>query len=339
MSIPPLISTGVVFVNCGISQLHLNDGSDFCTQMGEPQKGANPTDSRARGCNLEYEVGLSYNNLASLKEELSRSSGLFSYKIIDEGGDRETIRITDMHDRVYVARQSRNLTTNGTIEPTVASICQQPSICTSDEDISRYGADVVGKYGSECQATCRGMDYVEFFVPVGGDDGGNTMEKIATFYDYFFDAPTSVICDGMSRVAIVGFGKIGDDGRAEQSLLFREMVRDGPPADYGHAVGDPDLCDAGSTGNHIGIYVGANDDDFEVAAANFAEAGLLWTNSNFEDRVLDVESAVMTKKFRFRDIIDVETGDVLYVLEHEVRSTSHHLFPGRTRHALHEADR
>ena len=338
MFIPSLlISTGVVFVNCGVSQLHLNDGSDFRSQMGEQQKGAKPNDSSARGRILEYEVGLSYNNLASLKDVLSNNSGHFSYKIIDEGGGRETIRIKDMHGRVYVARQSRSYITNGTIESTVASLCHRPSVSTSDKDIARYGADVVGKFGSKCQPTCRGMDYVEIFVPVSGDDDGRTMEKIATFYDYFFDAPTAVVRDGTSHVAIVGFGKIGDDGRAEQSLLFRELVRDGPPADYGHAMDDPDLGDA-DTGYRIAIYVGANDDDFEVAAANFAGAGLLITNSNFEDRVLDVESAMMTKNFRFRDIIDVETGDVVYVLEHEVRSTSHRLFPGRARHALLEAD-
>jgi hypothetical protein len=274
------------------------------------------------GCFSEYEVGLCYNNLVSLKEGLSRS-GLCSYTIINEGGDCETIRITDMHGRIFVARESRSQTKiDSTDEPTISSLCQRSVICTSDEDIIQYGADVVEKYGSTCEPLCRGIDYIEFFVPVLGDDDGNTIGKIATFYDFFFDAPTTVARDGTSHVAIVGFGKIGDDGRAEQSLLFRERLCDNPPA-AGGFVDDADL----GTGHRIAIYVGANDDDFEVAATNCAEGGLLWMNSNFEDRVLDVESAMKMKQFGFKDIIDVETGNVLYVLEHEVRSTSHHLFP------------
>lgn len=276
-------------------------------------------------CFLEYELGLSYDDLAPLKERLSRS-GQRSYGITDEGGDGETIRIVDTCGRILVARESRSETNGGTDdEPTISSLCQRSFICTNEEDISQYGADVVARYGNTCQTPCRGIDYIEFFVPVLGDDDGNTVEKIATFYEYFFDAPTTVARDGTSRIAIVGFGKIGNDGRAEQSLLFRERVSN-----------DDDDAHLGTTGHCMAIYVGANDEDFEVAAANCAEGDLFRTNSNIEDRVLDVESAMKMKQFRFRDIIDIETGEVLYVLEHEIRSTSHHLFP-RTQHARHVA--
>ncbi len=60
--------------------------------------------------------------------------------------------------------------------------------------------------------------------------------------------------------------------------------------------------------------------------------GLFWTNSNTGDHVLDVESSMKMKQFRFKDIIDIKTSDVLYALEHETRSTSHHHFP-RTQQA------
>ncbi len=80
---------------------------------------------------------------------------------------------------------------------------------------------------------------------------------------------------------------------------------------------DGDIC----SGHHITIYVGANDEDFEVAASNCDEGDLLWVNSRFEDRVADVGSAMHNKQFRFKDIIDIDTGDVVFVLEH------HPLFP------------
>ena len=63
---------------------------------------------------------------------------------------------------------------------------------------------------------------------------------------------------------------------------------------------------------HTAIYVGANYDDFEVVAMNCFD-------SQFEDRVTDVDSAIRTKHFQFKDTIDIETcDDILFSLEHEV---------------------
>ena len=162
------------------------------------------------------------------------------------------------------------------------------------------------------------------FVPVDADNyNGRTAEKIARFYDFVFDATTTVAVDETSHLAIVGFGKIDENGRAEQSLLFRERLCD-RATDAGVAVNDDDI----GTGHHIAIYVGANDDDYEAAADNCMQGGLLWVNQLFEDRVLDVEAAMEVKQFRFKDIIDIETGEIIFALEHEMRSVNHDLFPG-----------
>eukprot|EP00571_Detonula_confervacea_P014178 CAMPEP_0172308766 /NCGR_PEP_ID=MMETSP1058-20130122/9268_1 /TAXON_ID=83371 /ORGANISM="Detonula confervacea, Strain CCMP 353" /LENGTH=329 /DNA_ID=CAMNT_0013021261 /DNA_START=453 /DNA_END=1442 /DNA_ORIENTATION=+ len=311
--------SGVVFLNCGASQLHLNDDNNYCQKMETLQEDMQGTNSD----NPAYEVGLRYNNLSLLKEELSKAGSICSYKIIDEGSDRETIRVTDTHGRIFVARESKNVENGNPDQPTISSICQQKVIHSAKEDISEYGPGIVETYGAASPPMCQGIDYIEFFVSVPKDDDGNTMEKIAKFYDFFFDAPTNVANDGTSHIAIIGFGKIDDNGRAEQSLLFRERLCDNPPA-AGGVVNDVGL----GTGHHIAVYVGADDDDFEVAAENCMEGGLLWANSQFDDRVLDVDSAMEIKQFRVKDIIDIETGDVLYVLEHEIRSVSHSLFPG-----------
>ncbi len=126
----------------------------------------------------------------------------------------------DTCGRILVARESRSQTDGGTDEPTISSLCQRLFLGTNEEDISQYCADIVENYGNTCQPLCRGIDYIKWFIPMLGDDDGNTVEKIVTFYEYFFDAQMTVARDGTSRDAIVGFGKICNDGRAEQSLLF-----------------------------------------------------------------------------------------------------------------------
>lgn len=313
--------SGVVFVNCGASQLHLNDDSSYCQKMEKLQKDMQQTESDN---NLPaYEIGLRYTNLSLLKENMSKAGNLCTYETIDEGSDRETIRVTDTYGRVFVARKSKNAEDANLDEPSISSICQQKVIHNNVEDTEQYGSGLVERYGVASQPICQGIDYIEFFVPVHKDDDGKTVEKIARFYDFFFDATTTVAFDGTSHIAIIGFGKIDENGRAEQSMLFRERLCDNPPK-AGGVVNDNDV----GTGHHIAIYVGSNDEDFEVAATNCMDGGILWVNTLFEDRVLDVDSAMKIKQFRFKDIIDIETGDVLYALEHEIRSVSHDLFPG-----------
>mmetsp|Transcript_31705 Transcript_31705/g.67132 ORF Transcript_31705/g.67132 Transcript_31705/m.67132 type:complete len:441 (+) Transcript_31705:60-1382(+) len=320
--------SGVAFVNCGASQLHLNDDSNYCQQMEKLQNDATQQSDSESNLPL-FEIGLRYDDLAPLKESLATAGKICSFQIIDEGGEGETVRVTDGYGRTFVARAKKNNDQNDAAdgeEPTISSLCQQKVIGRSEKDIVSYGTQMVETYGTESGTLCGGMDYIEFFVAVRNDDDGTTMAKIAKFYEFFFDAIASVAFDGTSHVAIIAFGRVDEHGRAEQSLLFRGRPSDDddPPKDGG-VVHDGDI----GTGHHIAMYVGANEDDYEVAAANFMDGGLLWVNALFEDRVLDVETAMQENQFRFKDIIDIETGDVLYVLEHEVRSVSHKLFPGK----------
>jgi len=330
--------SGVVFVNCGSCQLHLNDYVEYCQRMEKLQNDNGAQKNPDNSLPL-YEIGLRYNDLSSLKQKLSEPSGnSCSYKI-DERGGREMVRITDTYGRMFVARESTSTVEEdcNSNNPAISSICQQKVIRNNEKDNAQYGTTIAEKYGTEPPA-CQGMDYIEFFVPVSQNDNGKTVTKIAKFYDFFFDAPTSVANDGTSHIAIIGFGKIDENGRAEQSLLFRERLceddDDGnnPPTTTTSStmmagagiVNDEDV----GTGHHIAIYVGANDSDFEAAATNCMDGGILWVNKLFEDRVLDVDSAMQEKQFRFKDIVDIENGNVLYALEHEIRSVSHELFPG-----------
>ena len=94
------------------------------------------------------------------------------------------------------------------------------------------------------------------------------------------------VANGDGTVARVKVGK-------EQQLLFRETDRPQPDFDE----------------HHIQIYVS----DFSSPHRRLGERGLV----NREDNQY---------QYRFRDLVDLETGRVLFTIEHEMRSLTHPMF-------------
>jgi hypothetical protein len=43
-----------------------------------------------------------------------------------------------------------------------------------------------------------------------------------------------------------------------------------------------------------------------------------------------LQGAIEWKQFRFKDIIDIETGQKIFELEHEMRSIEHEAWPGKS---------
>jgi hypothetical protein len=178
----------------------------------------------------------------------------------------------------------------------------------------------------EDQSECKGIDFLEINVPEG------TAEKIAEFYDCIFDANVSVLdiphptntqndddVQSTLQIAIVAFGKIDSMGRSSQSLIFREVSNL-----------DPDISTKLKPydGYHIALYVGSNAADFEQAFQNCQDAGIVWVNPRFSDQAMTLTGARTWKQFRFKHVLDLETGQVLFQLEHEVRSVEHEAWPG-----------
>ena len=79
----------------------------------------------------------------------------------------------------------------------------------------------------------------------------------------------------------------------DQSLMFRE------------SPDDASLYD----GHHVAVYIA----DFSGPHTALASRGLVTEESN-------------EWQYRFVEIVDLESGDVLYQLEHEVRSMRHPMF-------------
>lgn len=149
--------------------------------------------------------------------------------------------------------------------------------------------DVTSPWGNRirCHAPGPSFGKVLLGMPyVEFDVPDGTTEGIARFYRTFLGAPASV---GERDGAPAAFVPSGPD----QQLVFRET--DAPQAAY--------------DGNHLQIYIA----DFSGPHGRLNERGLVSEESD-------------QYQYRFQDIIDPDSGDVLYTIEHEVRSMTHPLY-------------
>lgn len=113
-----------------------------------------------------------------------------------------------------------------------------------------------------------------------------TAAGIARFYTEIIGAQAAALEDANGRFACVAAG-------ASQNLFFRETDRPLPPYDK----------------HHIAVYI----NDFSGPHRRLAAKGLITQESD-------------QHQYRFEDIIDVESGKVLYNIEHEVRSMKHPMY-------------
>jgi hypothetical protein len=113
-----------------------------------------------------------------------------------------------------------------------------------------------------------------------------TAKGIAKFYRKVFDAQTAVEGNGSGKTARIA---VGD----HQCLKFREIS--GPVAPY--------------DGHHIQVYV----QDFGQPHHKLAKHKLLTEESN-------------AYQYRFEHIVDLDTDETLFEIEHEIRSLTHPLY-------------
>jgi len=112
-----------------------------------------------------------------------------------------------------------------------------------------------------------------------------TAKGIAKFYRKLFDAKTKVEENGSGRVARISVGY-------HQELSFHETKRPIPAYD----------------GHHIQVYV----QDFSGPYKELVKRELLTEEGN-------------AFQYRWEDIVDVETNETLFEIEHEIRSMTHPL--------------
>ena len=118
------------------------------------------------------------------------------------------------------------------------------------------------------------------------DVGPGTAERIARFYREILDAPADVVENGAGRKARVSVGQ-------KRYFYFRET--DAPQKPY--------------DGHHVQISLA----NFSGPHRRLKELGLISREFNeFE--------------YRFIDVIDLDTREVLFKMEHETRSQTHPMF-------------
>ena len=113
-----------------------------------------------------------------------------------------------------------------------------------------------------------------------------TTRGIARFYNEIIQAPASVSGDTGGDLATIRMG-------LNQELRFRETSAKLAPYD----------------GHHIAVYIS----NFSGPHAFLKERGLITEETN-------------PYQYRFQDIVDLDTGEKLFEIEHEVRSATHPMF-------------
>ena len=113
-----------------------------------------------------------------------------------------------------------------------------------------------------------------------------TTRGIARFYNEIIQAPASVSGDTGEDLATIRMG-------LNQELRFRETSATLAPYD----------------GHHIAVYIS----NFSGPHAFLKERGLITEETN-------------PYQYRFQDIVDLDTGEKLFEIEHEVRSATHPMF-------------
>lgn len=291
-----------VWANCGASQFHLPYGPVAQVIPGK--------------------IGLRYESLQGLKERLAALSknvdapepkgeegneddiGSVVLQRVERGVDpqgRPTLTLVDCYGNTFLCREGGNPVANPLLQQ---PIVRRPSETDAKDDEWGWIADQYGRTVTDC---C-GLEFVEFACPMG------TAERIALFYDSVLDATSSVLDhpDG-AKIAMVAVGNVNANGKSDQALLFRESTQPIPPYD----------------GHHIALYVGESAADFEQAYRNCELVNVVWVNPRFEDKATNLQEAKRWKQFRFKNIVDMETGQTIMELEHEMRSIEHSAWPGK----------
>lgn len=175
-----------------------------------------------------------------------------------------------------------------------------PLILQGDASIALPGKDGKSSLGL-------GIQSIEYDVPI------NTVESISKFYEKYF----GILCSINQNSSYNNHDyKSSDDHFKQcsvpvgfhQNLIFSE--KSGAPNRY--------------VGEHICIYI----NDFVFAYENLQKDNLIYENERFPQfQYKNVRDILKFNEFRFKDIVD-EKGNLLFELEHEIRSCAHPSFCG-----------
>jgi len=138
-----------------------------------------------------------------------------------------------------------------------------------------------------------GLYGIRLDVPFG------TAAPICKFYSYIYEMETNLISQSHCRVPI-GIGQ------------FLDFIQ-----------GSPDQQVPSYDGHHICIYV--QGPSFLESYRRLRQYNLVFFNPRFPQFHYDtLDDILLYNEYRLKNIIDLDTGRILYELEHEIRNIRHH---------------
>lgn len=238
-------------------------------------------------------IGLTVPSLQNVKDRIPRAltdleGTLFA--INDESDDDKTMSITCPYGNIF---NLYDISIDDGYSSTIDATTQSKHKMVNMHALG-------GAYGAHRLAVRSqpGIRYVEMACPV------STASSIAGFYQTVLkcNQVMTTTLDGHKECTIVGVGPGVHFVFVESSeLTARSLER--------------------MQGVHACIYI----PHFESTYHELKDRGLIWTNPRFThlDTCDTWEEAFASRTLRFKDVLDVETGDKVLELEHETRPMSH----------------
>lgn len=259
---------------------------DFCAQT--PQFHLAATDDPPQ--RITGSIGLTVPSLQNIKERIDRATSDLQgtqFAITDESD--KVMSITCPWGNIFNLYDI-SLDDDYEIEPNAQS---PQKMVNQHSEGGAYGAHRMAVRGQP------GIRYVEFTVPE------KTAQPIAQFYKDVMkcnQVMTKTIDDGGNECAIVGVGPGVHFVFVESDELTTESM------EMQHGV-------------HACIYI----PNFQSTYHELKDRGLIWTNPRFThlDSCDSWEEACASRTLRFKDVIDVKTGEKVLELEHETRPMTH----------------
>ncbi|CBJ27429.1 conserved unknown protein [Ectocarpus siliculosus] len=331
--------SGTIWANIGSTQIHLPEG--------EPQVVPGTIGLVYGSSDLAEVIARLTENAITNGNENNRKNALegtkFAWREEKEEGGEETgyVDVTCPYGNVY--RLHKRKPSSSTIAPEATQAATTTDRGGGGGALDPRGGRLpnVPAGGQGSSSLGLGISYVSFRVRPG------TAAGIARFYRELFGAEAQEMGGGGSGDGDGGGGSSsgedvcsvtqeGDSGKGLRCSTATEadkrrgtaaVVRVGPVQHLAFVEEEDEaLLQQEYDGHHICVYL--PEEGFRRSFEEAERRGLVFVNPRRNFGKADtLEKALEEKQYRIKDLVDPATGELLHVLEHEIRSISHPSYP------------
>ena len=316
-------TTGLTWANIGLQQFHLpwDDIQVLRGVIGLVYPSLEILAPRLRANGVGFEVNQFYSKDSNGSDELISET---IFDLVCPVGNR--IRI---HEYTGTASYSQSVPVwfGPDVDIPIVRTADDINNVSISDDLSMPGTTDYYGLSSNCKlpgglSIGLGISYVDFNVP------GNTAYSICEFYSHFFGVQTSVeqlICRESKLCVPVNrsseFPDLHHHADADDIRLRCTVLVGISQHLHFTEISTSNNQIPSYDGHHIAIYVSNFDMIYNRFVIGYnANSSLLWNNPRFmRTATYSLQDAIKHSEFRVKDIVDINTGEVLYELEHEIR--------------------